>query len=224
MIFILAVLILGSICSFVHLCGFLIAARLWKVKVEMIGFTIGITTLELTFQGERRFPRMKLKPGPGGYVKFHGDQPEEEHRPGSFSALHPLSRFLIFLSGPLAIFALACVLLGLNRGCTSFWNGVLQCFDAAIHPPTRGRDLLAAFGGLIDAGQLRIALGVLAAKMAAFNSLPNPVSNVGQALFTIIQWRRPVLKGIFAFQVFGMVLILVMFVLYVWALFAYFLT
>jgi membrane-associated protease RseP (regulator of RpoE activity) len=56
---------------------------------------------------------------------------------------------------------------------------------------TRAREFLDAIAEFARTLPWTTVLGFMAAKMAALNALPIPVLNGGEALLTILQWRRP---------------------------------
>jgi membrane-associated protease RseP (regulator of RpoE activity) len=174
-----------SLCTIIHLLGFLLLSRLWKVQIDTVSLFGGPRLFRFRFRGTtidvRSIPM-------GGSVKFVGMEADADPKPGTFNALHPLVRALIQLAGPLALLALAACLIGPIRADAAFRSGVVQ-FLTGMFSQARAKEQFASIAQFVPTVPWTIVLGFMAAKMAGFNALPIPVLNGGEALFTILRGR-----------------------------------
>jgi membrane-associated protease RseP (regulator of RpoE activity) len=187
----LIVLACAHLCSVIHLLGHILLSRPWKLGIETIGFFMGPVVFRRTWKGIRF--ELKAIPVPGNYVKFAGDELDEYRPPAGFMAIHPLARSLIILGGPLALFCLAALLLGPIRAEASVRHGMVQLL-AAAWSHARFDEIYGAFVRFVENSPGWVVLGVVSAKLAAFNLLPIPNFNGGQALVCLLQGRRPNLR------------------------------
>lgn len=209
----LAFLVIAPILTTVHLLGFVVLSRIWKVRIER--FSLGFGPAPLRFHWGKTEIHVGLIPF-GGYVKFKGEDLDPDPEPDSFGAIHPLARALIMLAGPLVTFGAACLLLGWDRADSAYRNGFLQVFEA-VWSTERGSELLLRLDRLIGSKEFLLATGLIAAKLAAFNCLPIPGVNGGQALMTLVFSRSRPERWIAALQYVGILIVLVLFVRWVWA-------
>ncbi|MFU8856907.1 MAG: RIP metalloprotease RseP [Deferrisomatales bacterium] len=134
-------LVLLGILIFVHELGhFLVAKRL---GVRVLKFSLGFgPTLVGTKRAETEYVISAIPLG--GYVKLHGEDPEEELPPEegrvSFSARPVSHRLSIVAAGPLMNFVLAVIVFGLL---SLFGSPVLQAVVGEVSP-----DMPAAAAGL----------------------------------------------------------------------------
>src|SRR5579859_7458723 len=108
MIYVIAVLIVLGPLVFVHELGHYLAAKLFKVRVEV--FSIGFGKRLWGFKRGETDYRVSVLPF-GGYVRMAGENPMEEHYgdPGEFGSHPRWQRFLIAIAGPVmnVVFAIA---------------------------------------------------------------------------------------------------------------------
>jgi len=93
------VIVLGTL-VFVHELGHYLAAKFFKVRVEV--FSLGFGKRLVGFRRGETDYRVSALPL-GGYVKMSGENPMEEHTgdPGEFMSHPRWQRFIIALAGPL---------------------------------------------------------------------------------------------------------------------------
>jgi hypothetical protein len=115
--------------------------------------------------------------------------------PPGFNDLRPLGRAAVAASGCLALVVLAALCLGPSHSVHSVASGFAQLLPFAPWTPSwvpEGRELASRCFSLFRIGPYRIALGVLATKLAAANLLPFPPLNGGVIILILLQWsRRP---------------------------------
>jgi membrane-associated protease RseP (regulator of RpoE activity) len=210
----LIVLGCAYLCSVLHLIGFILVSRIWKVRIEAIGFLHGPVLLHRTWKGVRF--ELRAIPYPGSFVKFVGDE-QEDMRPDGFMAVHPVARSLIVLGGPLCSLFFAAALLGPIRANASFRHGVIQ-FIVAAWSHARFNEILSLFVRFVETSPWWVVLGVVSAKVAAFNTLPLPVLNGGQAWMNILQWKQPNTRTTVRLQWIGLLTLVTMYGSYLVAL------
>jgi len=125
----------------------------------------------------------------GGSVRFAGMDSEEAITEAAFYKLSLVRRLLIMLSGATFLLLLSAALLGWERAWSAFGSGFGQYVHGALAPLTYGQIMLSRLSDLLTKQPAHLALGVLAAKIAAFNLLPIPTLNGGQALLEIMRPR-----------------------------------
>lgn len=118
----------------------------------------------------------------GGYVKFHDGSSGK----GGFENLHPAKRMLTSASGPLALLLFAGCLVGFAPAGRYFISGFGQFFTGAAMPLSTGQELLNRLHLMTSLSFAGLA-GLIAAKLAAFNSLPFPVLNGGYVVLQAVQ-------------------------------------
>lgn len=177
-----------SLCTILHLLGFVLLSRLWKVQIEQIRLFGGPRLFRFRFRGTAI--EVMAIPGLGGSVKFVGSESDADPKPGTFIALHPLVRALIQLAGPLALLAFAACLIGPLAADAAFRSGAVQVITG-FFSQARAKEHFASIAQFVSTVPWGTVLGFMAAKMAAFNALPIPILNGGEALLTILQWRSP---------------------------------
>src|ERR671923_1110604 len=99
MIYIVAILIVLGPLVFIHELGHHIAAKLFRVRVEI--FSLGFGKRLFGFKRGDTDYRVSALPL-GGYVKMSGENPMEESTgdPGEFMAHPRWQRFVIAIAGP----------------------------------------------------------------------------------------------------------------------------
>lgn len=176
-LFMVCILLAVPLCLAIHLGSIALAGFL---------FGIGLREVRLGF-GPRiaRLGKLNLGLFPlGGFVKF--DTIEGDFF-GAPMPAHPLEhapfavRILIALSGCIALLALACGALGAAAD-AAFLTAPPQILFGALSPFTGAQALLADADAVARTQSFAVIVGMVAAKMAAFNLLPYPGSNGGQVV------------------------------------------
>lgn len=182
-----------AVTSTISLLGFVVAGRLVGARLTEFSLFIGPVVWE-RMVGETRLALRWLPSG--GFVSFQGMKADEPLEAGSYRSLHPVLRALVALSGPAFLLLLAVILLGGTRAVHSFLTAFPQFVQLLFSPLSAGKLLVLRYLELVSPAQLPLALGVLAAKFAAWNCLPIPTFNGGQALIELIRGRRNWDKGV----------------------------
>ncbi|MFR4250458.1 MAG: M50 family metallopeptidase [Christensenellales bacterium] len=116
MTYIIAILILGVL-IIIHELGHMLVGRAMGVKVEE--FSINIGPKLFSWQPKETLYSVRLIPL-GGFCKFLGEEPDEKSltgpAPGSFYAIGPVKRLMIFLAGPACNVLLGILLCSLFAG------------------------------------------------------------------------------------------------------------
>ena len=187
-------------CIFLHVGTMALAGWLLGATVEEVSWFYGPPYIRF------RIGRVNCRFGVfpfGGYARFKGDQDVPKSReeimfaadiePPGFNDLHPMRRVAILASGCLTLILLAASCLGAWPAVRSLARGFVQCIPFAPWTPAwvpGGRELAGRFVSLFQTGPYRIALGVLAAKLAAINLLPVPPLNGGHIVMTLVEWKK----------------------------------
>lgn len=124
----------------------------------------------------------------GGRVELRAKQSDEFNV--SFHDLHPALRIGVFATGSLAIVAVAVACLGPIEGLHSVWRGFRQIFRGGMAPVAVGAPLVRSMFGVIGESPWFTSLGIVAAKLGAFNLLPLLPLDGGQIIWTAVEWRR----------------------------------
>lgn len=125
----------------------------------------------------------------GGYVEFEIDD---------FNKRPLLSRLLVIASGPLIVLLIARVFLGTDGVLRHFVHGFPEIIRGAFSPYKYGVPLIRAFFRTLTESAF-LGSGILAAKIAAFNMLPDPALAGGRLLTEILgQERHRKLAGAFS--------------------------
>jgi membrane-associated protease RseP (regulator of RpoE activity) len=174
----------------------------WRVgaTVEEVSLFFGPELIRIRYRGVSY--RIGAIPA-GGYVRFKGDRAKlksaeeillaADMEPPGFSDLHPLKRVVIVASGCAAQLVLAALCLGPLAAVHSLGRGFVQLIPFAPWTPPwvpEGKELANRFVSLFRHGPFRVALGVLAAKLAAANLLPLPPLNGGVIIMQLLGWRK----------------------------------
>lgn len=178
-------LLCSAMATIIHLLGIGLIGAVSGGRIERIGLFFGPPLLSTTIN------TVEVKIGgipTGGYVAFEGmdlDVPREHSR---YRQLPLFSRLLVSVGGPLALVAVSCLLLGGDRGWSSFTSGFPQIILGSIAPLTTGQKLLSQYFALLRGANFFV-LGLMMAKMAAFNLLPVPTLNGGAFLLELFGSR-----------------------------------
>jgi membrane-associated protease RseP (regulator of RpoE activity) len=211
----------AAFCSVVHVGAMALAGWLTSATVEEVGFFIGPVVTRFRFRGVNY--RVDVIPL-GGWVKFKGDQDKPkiseeilfaaDVEPPGFFDLHPLRRIAILASGCAAQVVLAVVCLGPWASVRSLGRGFVQLVPFAPWTPAwvpNGGELADRLVALFRHGPLPVALGVLAAKLAASNLLPLPPLNGGMIVTTLLGWRKGLPERVsLALTYMGMLVVLIL--------------
>jgi membrane-associated protease RseP (regulator of RpoE activity) len=187
-------------CFVVHVGAMALVGWWVGATVEEVSFFFGPTLFRFLYRGVSY--RLGAVPV-GGFVKFKAEREKNKDseqilfaadmEPPGFHDLHPLKQTLIAASGCAALLALAALCLGPWAAVRSLGRGFVQLIPFAPWTPAwvpRGRELALRFMALLQEGPFRVALGVMAAKLAAANLLPWPPLNGGMILTSILGWRK----------------------------------
>jgi membrane-associated protease RseP (regulator of RpoE activity) len=141
----------------------------------------------------------------------------------TYNAQPRWQRAAVNLAMPLATLLLAIALIGPSAATASFTRGFEQLTVGLFRGQTYRVDAFARLFALISEQKYAVALAAIAAKLAALNLLPLPIFNGGIALceiLGILQRRRLATR----LQVIGLMAMLAMFAIWLFALGAYLLT
>lgn len=181
----------------VHTAGFVIAGYAAKLRIQRIAFLYGGAILR--FRVGETWVAIGWIPL-GGSVKFAGFGEQRDPFPPSdvkktWTDLPPIVRTAIVLSGSLLLLSLSCVLIGPRSALENGGELPKQCVEAASGGYPR---MLRIFYEYVDASGVWLVVGIVSAKFAAFNLLPLPPLNGGQALLEWLptQTDRPTLQRV----------------------------
>lgn len=159
--------------------------------IALFGAAFGVTVRELSLGlGPKAFSigRFTFRALPfGGSVRFKDSREEELDADDMRGALDDRSlvvQIVIGLSGCLALLALAIVVLQ-AEGVQAFLNGFVEIVAGALSPMDQAQALLAQAQQRLAGAPFVAVLGLVAAKLAAFNLLPLPAANGGYVIATI---------------------------------------
>jgi membrane-associated protease RseP (regulator of RpoE activity) len=187
-------------CVFLHVGSMALAGLLLGATLEEVSWFYGPPYIRFRIgQVNCRFGLIPF----GGYARFKGEQTPRKAmeeplfaadlEPPGFNDLHPLRRAATMASGCLALLILAVGCVGVRRAVLSLARGFVQAVPFAPWTPDwvpTGRELAGHVLSLFQTAPFGIVLGVLAAKLAAFNLLPVPPLNGGHIVMTFIDWHK----------------------------------
>jgi membrane-associated protease RseP (regulator of RpoE activity) len=179
------VYVFGASCSLVHTIAHALAGKALGAEVEEISLFGGPTIARIRLGGTLWV--VNLVPGLGTHVKFRVKGSDELSK--GFNDLHPLHRILVIATGSLALVAVALACLGPMGGTRSIWHGFREVVRGGLAPVVTGAPLVRSLLQLIRVSPSSTSLGIVAAKMAAFNLLPLLPLDGGQILWNLAQWR-----------------------------------
>jgi membrane-associated protease RseP (regulator of RpoE activity) len=172
--------------------GAVVVCMLLHVMViALAGAALGVTIREVTIGlGPTAFTvgRLRVKALPyGGAVRFKDSREEELDAADTRDALDGRPTWVqlfVGLSGCLALIALAIAALQ-AEGVRAFVAGFPQIVAGALSPLGAAQSLLAQAVERVAALPFVAILGLVAAKLAAFNLLPLPGANGGFVIGTV---------------------------------------
>jgi membrane-associated protease RseP (regulator of RpoE activity) len=161
--------------SYIHVLAMFAGARLLGVRVILVSLGFGPQLFAIGRVSVRLIPA-------GGFVRMHDNREDPvDQRPDAYDEQPRLVRVLLNLSGCAALVGLVVAMRG-GQGWQSFLHGFEQILAGVISPPDTGVGLVDGYVLRVDAGGFLAAFSILTAKIAAFNLLPVPILNGGQAL------------------------------------------
>ena len=170
-------LIFAMVLGVVGNLGTVVACLSAGIKIEKVALGIGAPIFTLK---TRVFPIIIGCVPTGGYVQ----QDMEQYRKRSLRV-----RWLIVLSGPIAVLVSAALCLGFGGAAAHFVSAYPQFAKGTLHPLTYGRDLFVMFFVKAQINPVA-AYGILAAKVIALNMLPFPVATGGRLLSEAVENRE----------------------------------
>jgi len=162
------------LCVLLHMFVIALCGAAFGVTVREISLGLGPKAFSIGNFTFRAFPF-------GGSVRFKDSREEEldaDDMRGALDDRSLLVQIVIGLSGCLALLALAIVALQ-AEGVQAFLNGFVEIVMGAVSPMDKAQALLAQAQQRLTAAPFVTVLGLVAAKLAAFNLLPLPAANGG---------------------------------------------
>ncbi len=168
------------LCVLLHMFVIALCGAAFGVTVREISLGLGPTAFRIGLFTFRALPF-------GGAVRFKDSREEvldasEMH--GALDGRALLVQIVIGLSGCMALLALAVVALQ-AEGVQAFLNGFVEIVTGALSPMGNAQALLAQAQQRLAGAPFVAVLGLVAAKLAAFNLLPLPAANGGYVIAMI---------------------------------------
>jgi membrane-associated protease RseP (regulator of RpoE activity) len=180
----LAIWILAAI----HVTAITAAGFVSGVSIRQISFGVGPRLLQFRKCVVRAFPF-------AGWVKFKDALADECVDTSAARTSHDaynhqlrIVQAAIPLAGPASLVAVALVL-GYERSLSEVLTGFRQIFAGSLQPLSVAQAYISATQSFAANGGFGVLTAVLAAKLAAFNLVPLPMLNGGQALLALL--RKP---------------------------------
>ena len=129
----------------------------------------------------------------GGYARFEGLEPEasaETTVTDAAAPFHPLLRAVMELSGCALLFGFSAIVLGPRSAVEAVLRGFTQLLAPLLAPSEAVQSVLTA-AEVVRSSTTIVLLALVASKVAAFNLLPIPMLNGGQALTDVVRWLFP---------------------------------
>ena len=188
LLFAAEVLLAICILAAIQVTGIAAAAVVSGVAIRQITFGVGPKLLQFRKCVVRAFLF-------AGWVKFKDTRADEgvntSEAPTSHDAYNHQPRIIqaaIALAGPASLIAVA-LILGYEKGLSEFLTGFRQIFAGSLQPLSVAQAYISATQSFAANGGFVALTAVLAAKLAAFNLVPLPMLNGGQALLALL--RKP---------------------------------
>ncbi|MGM3277691.1 site-2 protease family protein [Ralstonia sp. 24A2] len=165
------------LCTLLHLTTFAVVGTAFRIPVREMTLGFGPQLIRL---GRVRIRLLPL----GGSVRFKDlseDGLTEDDLLGALDTQPLWMQLVLALSGGIMLLAVALALLQLEA-LPTFIHGFAQIVLGALSPAGDAQTFLAQAHQAILQGPFTMLLGGVAAKFAAFNLLPLPATNGGQAL------------------------------------------
>lgn len=168
------------LCVLLHMFVIALCGAAFGVTVREISLGLGPKAFSI---GNFTFRALPF----GGSVRFKDSREEELDASDMHGALDGRSlpvQIVIGLSGCLALLALAIVALQAD-GVQAFLTGFVEIVTGALSPMDKAQALLAQAEQRLTGAPFVAVLGLVAAKLAAFNLLPLPAANGGYVIAMI---------------------------------------
>jgi membrane-associated protease RseP (regulator of RpoE activity) len=169
-----------------HISALTAVARLFRITVREINFGIGPMLFRRGKVTVRALPL-------GGWVRFKDTRQEgipSESPPNAvddaFNFKPKVVQAAVPLLGALSLL-LWSILLRPSAALPSFVHGFTQIIAGAFNPMTLAQNDLSAMARVEATEGFVVLLGILAAKIGAFNLLPLPSLNGGQAILALLR-------------------------------------
>lgn len=191
-IFVAVVLLL-----FLHVSALALAGVAFGVELREVSFGVGKALFT------RGIVTIRLLPI-SGYAKFADTRETPETDPAvSFNHKPALVRAVIPLMGCVAL-VLVAAMIPVGAGVAEVTEGFRQVIVGAFSPTSTAQGYIQVLHDRSLSQGFVVVLGVLAAKMAAFNLLPLPPLNGGQALLAFVPgdpnvepgWQRSIMQWV----------------------------
>lgn len=188
-IFLIQVVIACALLTFLHVSALALAGMAFGIELREVSFGIGTKIFT------RGKVIVRLLPFGGGYAKFADSTETPEADPATtFNHKPAIVRVAILLVGCGSLILLAAMIPGV-AGVPEVTAGFRQVIAGAFSPTSAAQTYIQALLDRSTSEGFMVVLGVLAAKMAAFNLLPIPILNGGQALLALVPTDPNVVPG-----------------------------
>ena len=176
-----------------------ILAAIQVAAIAAAGFASGVAIRQISFGAGPRllqFGKCVVRAFPfAGWVKFKDtraddgvDTSAERTNLDAYNHQLRIVQAAITLAGPASLAAVA-LILAQEKGLSEVLTGFRQIFAGGLQPLSVAQTYLSATQSFAANGGFGALTVVLAAKFAAFNLLPFPMLNGGQALLALL--RKP---------------------------------
>lgn len=217
MIFVIYCLVLLYSVHLVHLGGLILGAVLARVPIRAV--SVGFGPL-IGKYGVLEFRLLPL----GGSVTLKNTQHEglpTERAADAFDQQPRLVQVAIILAGPSMLIGMS-MLVGGVENWHAFLRGFGQFISATCSPLSTAQDLIKSGSAYLESNGPLAGWGILSAKFAAFNLLPLPTMNGGDALMALLQVEKWSEQWANRLKVIGMMALLGIFSSNLLALLVYF--
>jgi membrane-associated protease RseP (regulator of RpoE activity) len=168
------------LCVLIHVFAIALCATAFGVVIREVSVGLGPTAFNI---GRLTFRAVPF----GGSVRFKDSREEAleaSDMRGALDGRSVLAQIVIGLSGCIALLLLAVICLQ-AEGVRAFFDGFGQIVIGALSPLGKAQELLAQAQQRLVGLSFLAVLGLVAAKLAAFNLMPLPGANGGFVIATI---------------------------------------
>jgi hypothetical protein len=178
-IFLIQVIIASALLLFLHVSALALAGIAFGIELREVSFGVGKALFT------RGKVTVRLLPF-SGYAKFADTTETPEADPATAFNHNPaMVRVAVLVMGCGSLILLAAMIPGV-AGVSEVIAGFRQVVVGAFGPTSTAQGYLQALLDRSTSQGFMVVLGVLAAKFAAFNLLPLPLLNGGQALLALV--------------------------------------